>query len=619
VGQSTAGERWGAAFEDRLPSFPAVLGGQAPPGVDEFLAGMRSDVRCDRGATQHALRLTRRDRGDGCQMLEVGGKPGFERGSVSITRTGASADIKRLPRIESRERQRAEKVRERLPMSTAASTGSSSNNSNGNESMKTPDRPEWTADVDNPYLQGIHAPMLHETSTVELEVAEGEIPTDLCGAFVRNGPNAVFAPTNLYHWFDGDGMIHSVTFRDGQAHYTSRLVETKGLADERSAGHAIWPGIMGPFDFDLPRHYLKDTANTDVIFHNGQLLALWYMCGEPYRVDPLSLETLGVEDFGGKLASTVSAHPKVDERTGELVYFTLSDEAPFMRYGVVSKDGDLVHETPIDLPGPRATHDITITENYSILHDFPFFHDAELQQTVKHRIARFHRELPSRFGVLPRRGSATDVRWFEFEPGYVLHMVNAWEEGDWIVMDGCFQPDPTIARNKEEGHLASMLGYLRIKAHLRRWRMNLVTGETREEQLDDLNVEFCLPDTDLYGQRTRYSYHQHLPLDMYTVDFHALVKYDHEDGSCRRYDYGEGIVGGEAPFARRSTRPGEATSEDDGYVVTLVTDSQDESSECWVFSATDVESGPIARLPLPQRVPPGFHAKWIPGERLFSD
>lgn len=481
-----------------------------------------------------------------------------------------------------------------------------------------PDQPAWVDRVDNPYLHGIHAPIVHETRATKLEV-EGELPGDLYGAFVRNGPNAVFEPSNQYHWFDGDGMVHAVQFRDGEASYCSRLIETKGLEDERRVEHSIWPGIMGPFDFELPRGYLKDTANTDIVFHNGHLLALWYMCGEPYRLDPITLETQGIEDFGGKLRSTVSAHPKIDERTGELIYFTLSDEAPFMRYGVVSAAGELVHEIPIDLPGPRATHDITITENFSILHDFPFFHDVELQQQVKRRIARFHPDLPSRFGVLPRHGATDEVRWFEFEPGYVLHMVNAWEEGDWIVMDGNFQPDPKVVRNKEEGDLASMLGYLRIRAHLRRWRMNLVTGETHEEQLDDLNVEFCLPDTSLYGQRTRYSYHQHLPVDMYTVDFHALVKYDHDDGSATRFDYGDGLVGGEAPFARRVQSAGEEGAEDDGYVVTIVTDTADERSSCQVFRADAIEKGPIAKLPLPHRVPTGFHAKWVPGEQLFAE
>ena len=475
------------------------------------------------------------------------------------------------------------------------------------------DAPAWTGEVENPYLRGFHAPVAGETSAEDLAV-EGEIPADLYGAYVRNGPNSMLPPTNLYHWFDGDGMVHGIYFRDGRASYRSRLVRTAGLADELARGEAIWPGIMGPFDFDKPRHYLKDTANTDVVYHNGAILALWYMCGEPYRLDPITLETLGVDDFGGGRRTAVSAHPKVDPRSGELVYFTLADEAPFMRYGVVSATGELVHEIPVDLPGPRAPHDITITERYSIVHDFPFFHDVEVLRKHGYRVAKFHPDIPSRFGVLPRRGAADEVRWFDFTPGYVLHMVNAWEDGDWIVMDGCFQPDPTIRRRKEEGELASMLGYLRIRSHLRRWRMNLRTGATTEAQLDDLNVEFCLPDTERYGEKTRYSYHQRLPIDPYTVEFHSLVKYDHANGTNTRHDYGEGMLGSEAPFAACA----DATAEDDGYVVTIVTDRRDLRSQCWIYRAQEIERGPIARVSLPSRVPSGFHAKWIPGARLWA-
>ena len=230
-----------------------------------------------------------------------------------------------------------------------------------------PDRPAWVDRVDNPYLHGIHAPVARETSADDLLV-EGELPPDLCGTYVRNGPNPVFEPRNPYHWFDGDGMLHAVAFRDGRASYRSRWVRTQGLADERRAGRAIWPGVMGPFDFSLPRHYLKDTANTDVVHHRGSLLALWYLCGEAHRLDPRTLEPCGREDFGGRLASTISAHPKLDPRSGELVWFTLSDvEPPYMTCGVVSRDGVVAHQIPIDLPGPRATHDVTITERYTCL------------------------------------------------------------------------------------------------------------------------------------------------------------------------------------------------------------------------------------------------------------
>ena len=137
--------------------------------------------------------------------------------------------------------------------------------------------------------------------------------------------------------------------------------------------------------------------------------------------------------------------------------------------------------------------------------------------------------------------------------------------------------------------------------------------EAHEAPLDDFNVEFCLPDILRYGQKTRYSYHQHLPADNYTLDFHGLVKYDHEDGSRTRFDYGPGLCGSESPFAPAPN----ARAEDDGWVVTFVTDAATHRSQCWVFNATAIERGPIARVNLPTRVPVGFHAKWIPGEKYL--
>jgi len=99
------------------------------------------------------------------------------------------------------------------------------------------------------------------------------------------------------------------------------------------------------------------------------------------------------------------------------------------------------------------------------------------------------------------------------------------------------------------------------------------------------------------------------------VEFHALVKYDHENGARERYDYEPGWVASESPFAPRI----DAAGEDDGYVVTIMTNTDSLCSESWVFDARDIERGPIARVRLPSRVPTGFHAKWITGERVFRE
>jgi carotenoid cleavage dioxygenase-like enzyme len=485
------------------------------------------------------------------------------------------------------------------------------------------DRPAWVDAIDNPYLHGPYAPVTSEISAADLPVVEGKIPDDLYGAYFRQGPNPVRPPQGLYHWFDGDGMIHGMYFRDGRASYIRRWVRTDAFVEEEKSGVITRRGIMSRFDLsrfdDLERinnpDLSKDSSNTTLTWHNGRILSQWYNSGYTYGIDPLTLETKGKETFNGAVEGTMNAHAKFDPRTGELLDYDYGDFRSYLTYYVIGWDGKLKHKERVDLPGPRLPHDTTITERFTILHDFPLFHDVDVLRRTGHRVVKFHRDIPSRFGVIPRYGTQDQVKWFEFEPGYVLHMVNAWEEGDWITMDGCFQPDPTIRRNPEEGPLASMLAYLRYRGHLRRWRMNIRTGEKHEEQLDDLNVEFCLPDMELYGVKSRYSYHQRIPTDAYTLCFDALVKYDHEKGTREIYEYPQGWFPSEAPFAK-STRGGD---EDNGYVITLATNAKDYTGEAWVFNAKDIRRGPIARVKLPSRVPAGFHAMWVPGERLWQN
>jgi len=466
--------------------------------------------------------------------------------------------------------------------------------------------PDWIGDIDNPYLHGLFAPITQELSTATLEV-EGELPRELHGGYFRNGPNNHFAPINRYHWFDGDGMVHGVWFEDGQARYRNRWVQTEGLALEREAGQGIWPGVLGPFDFTLPLQPIKDTANTDLIYYQGQLLALWYESGRLYALDPATLEPLGVQDLQGRLPPRISAHSKVDPHTGDFVFFRYGDQAPYMSYGVVRPDGS-VHHTDITLPGPRRPHDLGVTPRYSVLHDFPVFFDPALFAKTGKRIPLFHPEVPTRYGVIPRFGTNEDLRWFEFEPCYMLHVVNCWEQGDWIEMIGCRTTDPSLKPKREDGKIAAMLSGLTLQANLYVWRMNMVTGATQEGPLDDLNAEFPMIHPGMLGVRNRWSYHARIPCEV-PATFEGLVKYDLHSGAAERVDYGPGVFGSEAPFV---PRPG-AIAEDDGWLLSFVTDVSDWSSACWVFHAQALADGPIAKVKLPQRVPAGFHATFVPG------
>jgi carotenoid cleavage dioxygenase-like enzyme len=463
----------------------------------------------------------------------------------------------------------------------------------------------------NPFLVGLFAPVSREITADDLTVI-GEIPKDLEGVYLRNGPNPILEPRGRHHWFDGDGMVHAIAFRDGKATYRNRWIRTAGFTAEQEAGHAIWPGLMDRPDPSVPKGsgsdgWLKDTANTDLVFHNGYALALWYQCGLPYKVDARTLETLGVENFRGALKRTVSAHAKVDEHTGELLFFDYATKPPFMTYNVVSTNGELIHHSPIDVPGPRLPHDMAITQHYSILMDLPLFWDPQLLPKNIHKVT-YYPDLPSRFAILPRYGSSDSVKWFEATPCFIYHVVNSWEDGDEIIMDACRVVEPRPHSASGEGELARMQAFLRLEAQLWRWQFNLKTGSVKEEQLDEAKTEWPTMNKLRMGRKTRYSYNAYVP------KFNGLVKYDLEKRTMEEYLFGPGRIGSEAPFAPRLN----AKDEDDGYVVSFVAEANNNSSEVVILDAKNFSAGPVARVQLPQRVPVGFHAMWVPGHKLWA-
>ena len=220
----------------------------------------------------------------------------------------------------------------------------------------------------HPYRSGAWRPQVTEHTARNLAV-EGEIPTGLNGVYLRNTENPLHESIGRYHPFDGDGMIHMMSFCDGEVEYRNRFVQTDGLRAEIDAGGALWAGLAEPPSRSLregacARGRMKDASSTDIVVHAGVALSSFYQCGDLYRLDPRTLADLGKETWGGLFpAAGVSAHTKVDERTGELLFFNYQTTAPYLHYGVVSADRRLTHYVPVELPGARLPHDMAFTPN----------------------------------------------------------------------------------------------------------------------------------------------------------------------------------------------------------------------------------------------------------------
>lgn len=469
---------------------------------------------------------------------------------------------------------------------------------------------------DHPYRNGAWSPVFEELNTDDLEII-GTIPADIDGLYVRNTENPVHGSIGRYHPFDGDGMIHTIRLQNGKATYRNRFVRTEGFEAEQIEGGPLWVGIMGKPD-DSKRcgwgahGSVKDSSSTDVVVHAGAILSTFYQCGEGYRLDPESLETLGTADWVPE--DGISAHPKVDEATGELLFFNYSTTAPYLHYGVVGADNALKHFVPIELPGARLPHDMAFTENFAIFNDCPLYWKPELIERNLY-IPAYHPDEPTRFGIIPRMGQPEDIKWFDAKPTYVLHWSNAYEDGDEVVLDGYFQNEPVPAPLTDfpAGYesMGASIDLHSFKPELHRWRFNMKTGETREETLfDDYPVEFGMINQQIAGKPYRYVYSVTGEPGWFL--FNGLTKHDLETGETEHLSFGEQRFGSEAPFIPRAN----PQSEDDGYLISFITDMAQDRSECIIIDAKNLSAGPVCTIILPHRISSGTHATWASAEQL---
>lgn len=454
-----------------------------------------------------------------------------------------------------------------------------------------------TVTTANPYLEGNFAPVKDEITSDALQVI-GTIPSELSGMFLRNGPNPQWAPIGQYHWFDGDGMLHGVYINNGKATYRNRYIRTRGFQIENQVGKAVWSGLLEPPQPNNPHGPGKNTANTALVWHAGQLLATWEG-GAPHAIKTPELDTIGEYTYNGKLTSAFTAHPKVDPVTGEMMFFGYGFAPPYVKYSVVSATGELLRTVPIDIPMAVMMHDFAITENYTIFMDLPLTFSMQRSSQGLPGLM-FERNKPSRFGILPRHGNNSNIRWFETPACYIFHTLNAYEQGDEVVLIACRMSHTNVLMSEntqEDGGTP----------RLYRWKFNLKTGSVCEEMLDDTPSEFPRINENLLGRKTRYGYSGKVAPTSVPL-FDGVIKYDFEKSTSQIHNFAKGCYGGEAVFAPSNKN----TQEDQGWLITFVFDSNTETSELVIINAQDITGEPVARILIPQRVPYGFHGTWVP-------
>lgn len=452
----------------------------------------------------------------------------------------------------------------------------------------------------NPYLTGANAPVSDELEVADLTV-RGTIPDALQGAYLRNGPNPQFEPLGRYHVFDGDGMIHDVELRDGKASYRNRWIESAGLLAERRAGHAVFGGLS---EFRLPdpevvaeAGIMKNTSNTHLVRHGGKLLSLMEAV-RPIEITE-QLATIGEYDFGGKLAGPMTAHPKVDPSTGEMVFFGYSPFPPFLRVHTADAAGNLVRSDDVDLPAPVMMHDFAVSERRIVLFDLPAVFDLEAMMSGGEGI-RWDPSNGARIGVIDRRAERAEPVWIEVDPFWMFHVLNAHDDGAEVIVEGCRSPRLNVGFGGAE--LAEP-----VFPKLHRWRIDVAAGTVVDEPLDDRPGDFPRINDQRAGFPTRYGYVAHArSWGTEVVEFDGVVKHDLANDTSEVVTYGKTAVAGEAAFAPDPNR----SDEDAGWLMNFVYEPETDASDLVILDAQALEE--VARIEMPRRVPSGFHGAWLP-------
>jgi carotenoid cleavage dioxygenase len=445
--------------------------------------------------------------------------------------------------------------------------------------------PEPTAP--HPFLTGIHTPMTEE-KTIETLAVTGTIPAGLDGRYLRIGPNPVAADPASYHWFVGDGMVHGVALKDGEAlWYRNRWINSHKVA--ALLGRKAAPG---------PRHGSFDTVNTNVLGIAGRTFALVEAGSYPVELSD-TLDEQTYNPFDDTLVGSFTAHPHRDPLTGEhhaIAYEATSPE--IIRHVVLSPEGLVVREETIPVKHGPSIHDCAITARYAVILDLPVTFSMKTLIGGHGFPYAWNPEHQARVGLLPRAGSKDDIIWCDVDPCYVFHVANAYDAADGTVVMDVVAYATMFAESKQGPDAAG---------HFERWTIDPVARTVARHVVDADAQEFPRPDERRFGQPYRYAYTMALPADTFTIADTRLYKHDLEAGTRETHDFGPGRHPGEFVFVPAH----ETAGEDEGWLIGLVVDLPNEATDLVILNARDFSGTPQASIRIPHRVPPGFHGNWV--------
>lgn len=453
------------------------------------------------------------------------------------------------------------------------------------------------------HLKGNFAPIRME-SNIDDVIIEGEIPKEINGTYYRNGPDPKFSPRGgNSHWFGGDGMIHAFHIKDGKVSYLNRWMKTVKWLKEHEEQKALWSSGMDVMNNDPSVSNIETDglANTAIVSHAGKIFAL-EEAHAPFEFNPMTLDSIGSHTFDNKLEGPVTAHPKVDPITGELLFFAYMADGFFtdtIRFTAVSKEGQITKSEKIKAPFPSMVHDFFATENYIIIPVFPLTGDFERALNGQPPFA-WEPEKGSHICILPRNGTAEDAKWIEIDPSFVFHYMNAYEDNGAIICDLMEFGVPPLFPYVD----GTMPPQKDAEAKLVRWQIDLNKSKVEKTVLDDLTGEFPRIDDRFALQKHSHGFYAgSIGKHPQGMSLNSIVHYDFTTNEREAYTTKDGGAVGEPIFIPKSKE----SKDGEGWLVATEYNANENRSNLIILDALNVAEGPVAVAQLPHRVPYGFH------------
>ncbi|CEM00728.1 unnamed protein product [Vitrella brassicaformis CCMP3155] len=462
---------------------------------------------------------------------------------------------------------------------------------------------------------------------------EGDIPSDLEGTFFKNIPAKFeIGGEKITHPFDAHGMIAAVTFQDSTAFFRNKFIRSPYYLRELRANRILYRGVgtqkKGGWIRNVFDTFLRNVANTHVVYWSGFLLALWEGAA-PWNMDPIALGCWGATDLRKSLENTrdpFSAHYKIDPIRNRLVNFGTKIGLNSGKVTAWEYDDqfDCVSRKSFNVQGTPFMHDWALTDNYYVWFQNPtsFNPFAFLLGTkTAFECIDFDKTKPAVVHLLPRDSNMKDGEGLISVPidsFFNFHFVNSYEDKatgevvvDVVTIDNYdkFDIDDDIPLYEAEDLFANV-----SKSLMYRYRLNTRDGTFRKEPLvTDRSLDFPTVNPRVVTQKHRYVWFCAQSEVGPSGPVQAPVKLDVETNERQIWLPEPHEFVGEMVFAPKKAKPPYPdTPEDEGYLLAYLFNGRDMKSELLIFEARDISQGPIRRLPLQYALPLGLHGQFAP-------